>query len=805
MSLIEKKYLGAACAVRCTWRLCGGCFDTETRPSNKRSIRMKVSTVPDLARPRSPARPSLVPLAVACALGVGSPLAAAQTPPAADANEHLAVLNTVKVIDSPERSTGSAYVLSEQELDKFKLTNVNNVLRSVPGVYVREEDGLGFYPRISIRASSSGRSERISLLEDGIPAAMSPYANTSAYYFPNIGRIKSIEVLKGPEVLLHGPHTTGGAVNLISTPIPDESAAVANVEVGSFDTRKIHAYYGATHGQWGFLLETYQSESDGFHKIERSKHTAGYNVDEYVAKVRWTSAPGASLPQQVDLKLHYDTEYGDVSYLGQTDADFRENPSRRYGLSELERMNRGRRAASLRHQIQFSDYSLLDTAAYWTRTYRNYKRLNQVNGLDINGNVTGAVNSGGADAALMHGILLGTADTTHANGVRYGNNDQRYTVKGLQTESRNFFTTGGLEHELTGGVRYSEEAPENATKGLGNSLYQQVNGSLVFQQTTSAAPTEGEVKALAFWLADRISLGDLTLLPVIRHERIGSKANIAANATSAQIAARATNDLNNTSMGLGVNYAVNDGWTLLAGIHQGFAPPGNGVGQGTKGEESTNYEAGVRFRGERIGVDVVGFYSDYKTTLRQCIFANPCTNPAPGGQPITDGSTQQTGAKEVAGLEFGLSGDLYRGAAVNVPLRLAYTYTDGEYHGGSDLPTGVRAGDVIEYTPKHAASLQLGLEGTAGHGGWNAYAALSFTDSSYTSNTAGRPEVNNTYLKTDSLFTVDLVASYPLTEQVDLYFRLENAFDQQKITHRGADGARGNAPRWTSLGLKLQF
>ena len=30
-------------------------------------------------------------------------------------------------------------------------------------------------------------------------------------------------------------------------------------------------------------------------------------------------------------------------------------------------------------------------------------------------------------------------------------------------------------------------------------------------------------------------------------------------------------------------------------------------------------------------------------------------------------------------------------------------------------------------------------------------------------------------------------------------------FDQQRITHRGADGARGNAPRWVGFGFRLKY
>jgi len=131
-----------------------------------------------------------------------------------------------------------------------------------------------------------------------------------------------------------------------------------------------------------------------------------------------------------------------------------------------------------------------------------------------------------------------------------------------------------------------------------------------------------------------------------------------------------------------------------------------------------------------------------------------------------------------------------------------YTYTDSEYTGSASLTTGVQKGDVMEYTPKHVATMQIGVAGDAG---WNAHAAFNYTSSAWTSTTAKRAGVDNRFLKTDSLFTVDLVASYPLSDAANVYLRLDNVFDEQRITHRGADGARGNAPRWFSFWLKYQF
>lgn len=689
----------------------------------------------------------------------------------------------------PQSTMGSAYSLSAEELEKFESTNVNDVLRAVPGVYVREEDGLGTFPNIGIRAGSSGRSGRLSLMEDGIPAAMSPYGNTSAYYFPSIGRMSGVEVLKGPELLLYGPQTTSGAINLLSTPIPEKAGGNLRTEVGQYGSRKIHANYGATIGQWGFLAETFQRETDGFHRIDRSKYTGGTDVEEYLLKGRWRSAAGARFRQQVDIKLFSGQEDADVSYLGLTDADFRANPDRRYGLSELERMDRARKSASVRHQIELSPTTLFTTTAYWVDTQRHYNRLNQINGVGI-GQVANTVNAGGTNADLLQAILDGRADTTHANGVRYGHNHQDFVAKGLQFEMLNSFATGTVQHELTAGLRWHNDSTRSGSQGIGNSIYRQINGSLVYDSTSTVTPSRGEAEALAFWLADRITLGKLALMPIIRHERIRSHANLAEPKTDLN-----SNEINKTTAGIGVNYGLDANWTALAGFHKGFAPPGANAAMGTRGEESNNFELGLRYRDGTLGVDAIAFFSDYTNAMRNCLVANPC----PGG--AVEG-TQQTGSKDVYGLELGAFAELYNAGGHRVPLRLAYTYTDGKYTRDSDLAAGVRKGDVIEFAPKHMASIQLGWEVASG---WKSYAALSWVSSFCTSNTCDRADVDSRYLKTQSLALLNLSTAYQLTRDVEVYAVLDNAFDEQKITNRSPDGARGNMGRYVGTGLRVKF
>ena len=55
--------------------------------------------------------------------------------------------------------------------------------------------------------------------------------------------------------------------------------------------------------------------------------------------------------------------------------------------------------------------------------------------------------------------------------------------------------------------------------------------------------------------------------------------------------------------GIGVDYKFNEAWSAFLGVHKGFSPPGSK--EGTKPEESVNYEIGTRYQKGALFVQTV--------------------------------------------------------------------------------------------------------------------------------------------------------------------------------------------------------
>ena len=225
---------------------------------------------------------------------------------------------------------GSGAVIESEQLRLEVATDINQILKTVPGVYIREEEGFGLRPNIGIRGATAERSARILLLEDGVPIAPAPYAAPAAYYFPTLARMSSVEVLKGVSMLTHGPQSTGGALNLISTPLPTETGGSLRASLASFGSSDTTVSYGIAGNELSALVEATQRHSDGFKSLDGDGSDTGFDIADYLVKVGWMGDT-----QQLLLKAQYSAETSNETYTGLSDRDFDANANRRYGMTAL--------------------------------------------------------------------------------------------------------------------------------------------------------------------------------------------------------------------------------------------------------------------------------------------------------------------------------------------------------------------------------------------------------------------------------------------------------------------------------------
>jgi len=702
--------------------------------------------------------------------------------------------------------TGAVSVITAESLDEFKATDVQRVLRQAPGVSIQVEDGYGLRPNISIRGTPAERSSRITLLEDNILIAPAPYSAPSAYYFPTFGRIHRVEVLKGPASITQGPYTMGGALNLISTPIPASNRGMLLGEYGSDNTWRVHGWYGGGNERARFLVETNQWQSDGFQAIDRSGRDTGFDKSDYVAKLQFANDPSGSPRHFVDIKLQSSEEQSRQSYLGLTDADFRRDGMRRYGASVEDEMDNDHSQVVMSWRMELEGGANLSVTAYNNETERAWYKTE---GIDFDGSenaqtfsrtswarVIEAINLGrsiGDVSAREMAAILDGADTPFGS-IQLRNNSREYYSRGIQAAMDWELAGESARHSVQVGLRLHEDEEDRLQR---NDTWQQRDGRLILNDVGLPGNAGNRVQNAETWSAfihDRIEWNAWTFTPGLRYESIDlSRADYGALGEDPSsrhpdnIKSTRSNEVDVWIPGVGLLFDFSDELRLVAGVHKGFSTPGNKPG--VDPEESVNYELGLRWTTDRIALDVMGFYNDYENLV------GVCTNSS--GADCEPGDSFNGEGVDVPGIEVNFYADLENDRGWAFPVNVTYTWMDAEFQDSfeSDFFGDVMKGDPVPYIPNHQARASVGAEFRAFAG----YFSYTFVDSVCTQAACGPFE------KTEAAHLFDLGLHYRLNESWEIYGIGENLTDEVYIAGRDPYGARPDKSRSFTVGMRFDF
>lgn len=728
-----------------------------------------------------------------------------------DEANRTAVLDKIMVtggFENIKKIPGSAQIVTKEDIRQQNYDDINRVLRKVPGVYVREEDGFGLFPSISIRGVDTTRNSKITVMEDGVMMSPAPYTAPAAYYSPTTGRMSGLEILKGSSQIKYGPHTTGGVINYISTPIPTKEKAYLKSTLGSFGEQRNHMYFGNTfdtsRGQVGFLIEGYKRESDGFKKIDktadfRDSDQTGFDKTDTTMKLSWE--PNTEIYQRFELKHGTSKLDADETYLGLSQADFNKNPTRRYAASRFDNMKTKQNQLSLRWSISPTDNIDVITTLYQTSFKRNWYKLNKVDGkkpptfMEVSG--------------ALQDCLKGENQAQCELKIKA--NNRKYATQGIESVGYFRFDTGNIEHEVMAGVRLHQDS---ITRFQWEDKYtQEANGSI--SAMTPGTPGGAgnrfqETKAIAMFVQDTIKIGDLTITPGIRYEMLDQLSQDPKGTLQKAGGTKnrnGENSFNVSAYGVGAAYQLHEQWTGFGGIHTGYSTPSpRGTRGGLDPETSIALEFGARYvnTDKALAAESTIFYTAFKDLI---------VTDNVGG--TGSGKDENFGEVDSLGVEFALQYDA--GVAnnwhVNNPSFVSMTYTntkqknDSKSTDAESIFSYGKAGNAVPYIPELTLNIGTGIETKK----WGAFVTGSYVSETYASANNVDNQINGEgksdarYGKIDSYFTADISTHYRINKDIKLFGGVQNVLDAEYIVSRQPHGARGGLPQFVYAGIEMDF
>ena len=677
--------------------------------------------------------------------------------------------------------TGAAYYLSIEELAQFDYTDINRALSKISGINFYEEDGFGLRPNISIRGTSPERSSKIAIMEDGILISPAPYSASSAYYFPSVARMQAIEVLKGSSQIQYGPYTTGGAINFVSTEIPEKFRGKISTSFGSFKTGQTHATIGNSSEKFGYIFEILNYNSDGFKSLNEDLNT-GFDINEITSKIKFVPKT-TNIDQSFELKFHTYDEISNETYLGLTETDFQKNPYLRYPGSEKDKMSAEHKQYVLTHELFVNEKIKITSNFYENGFKRNWYKLDDVVHENNSQKISKVISN---PSQFPDHLKILSGELNYENALKVKANNREYISRGIQTKiDYHWYGKNESFNDLELGIRihYDEE-----DRFQWEDIYNINNGFMALESYGEKGSQGNRISfanSFASYIMYKYKFKGLTISPGLRYESIKLGRDDFGKSNPLRNIENLSTRENKVSVlipGVGVNYTFSNNLSVFGGIHKGYSPPGSSDGQ--KAEESVNSELGIRFSTKKLNGEIIAYRNDYSNLLGNDLAAT-------GGFGEMD--PFNAGKALVNGFEVLLNTSISK----YIPISFSYTLTDAKFltsfGSTQDIWGEVNNGDQIPYIPKHQFSSSLSYR----------IAKLDINlNASYNgkfSTLANGTEEISSYL------ILDLSMKYRIKKDIFLKSKILNLSDKKYAVSKAPAGLRPGHPFGIYTGIEYKF
>ncbi len=114
---------------------------------------------------------------------------------------------------SIDKTLASVTVITRKDIEQYKATRLEDVLKRVPGITIKGSGGGdGKLTSVFMRGTNSNH---VLVLIDGIEVGSAPLDSVPFEHYP-IEQIERIEIVRGPRSSLYGARAIGGVINIIT-------------------------------------------------------------------------------------------------------------------------------------------------------------------------------------------------------------------------------------------------------------------------------------------------------------------------------------------------------------------------------------------------------------------------------------------------------------------------------------------------------------------------------------------------------------------------------------------------------------
>lgn len=621
---------------------------------------------------------------------------------------------TQPLLDTPQTIT----VITKEVMEEQGATTLRDVLRNVPGLTITAgEGGNPAGDNLTLRGFSARNDIFVDGVRDISPQARDPF------------NLEQVDVVKGPGSAYTGRGSAGGSINLINKVPGLRRAFSGTLDFGTDATRRATADINLPIG-----------DTIGF-RLNLLGHHSGVAGRDVVKFERWGVAPSLTLGLGKPTRLtisYYKLKQDNISDYGIPWV-----PNNNNVLVEF----RDRPAPVPRdtfYGFRNRDFEKLDSDLVTLKFERDFN-----DNLSLRNQFRFANSS--RDSMATPPRFASPNSTVINREMRSWITEDR--IWDNQTDFIARFNTGSVEHALISGVNFTRENNTRVARTAGNSPTTLLNPNPddIFTGPITISPITGDITAnsQAFYVFDTASLGDKwELNGGLRWDRFD------ADGVVVQTGAPVSRVDRMLSVRAGAVFKPLPQGAIYASYGTALNPSLEGLSYNTANtvidpEKTYTLEAGSKWD-----------FFDRRVLLSGAVFRVEKLNArTPGVSPL-DPPQVLEGKQLVKGAELSLEGSVTK----EWRLLAGYTFLDSETVESTN--TGELGKELVN-TPRNSFNL------------WTTYSLPSGLHFGGGARYVGRRWGNTINTRfVEGYWTFDVMASYPLTEHIDLKLNLYNLADK---------------------------